>query len=153
MGKNVTVRHIRVPEGFANSRYDALHHELVREHNVVPLGLFRDKDKTDAALPYVFANPPASTTVYEGDLVFVLVPPGWQQRQKSFPPTDPLLGGIKLGEATSGGAAVSESDERVPPRASEAAAVAAVGESSAAEAATVEAPMAVAPPPPPPVTE
>jgi voltage-gated potassium channel len=47
---------------------------LVLKHNVVPMGLFRDRHHLGAALPYVHANPSMSARVRCGDVVFVVVP-------------------------------------------------------------------------------
>ncbi|GAM18834.1 hypothetical protein SAMD00019534_020090, partial [Acytostelium subglobosum LB1] len=62
---------IKVPNQFHGRTYGELFEGLVQK-NILALGLYRCKEITGAPNPYVFTCPPATTTLHENDLVYIL---------------------------------------------------------------------------------
>ena len=64
---------IKKPEKYVGKRYDSLVLGLMKERQMLALGLYRDKDAKESPLSYVLTNPGAATLVTAADQVYVLV--------------------------------------------------------------------------------
>lgn len=65
---------VKVPKPLHAKPYGELVSTLSKEFGVLPIGLFRGRNRLRAPVPYVFTNPPSGSPVWFDDYVYVLAP-------------------------------------------------------------------------------